>query len=216
MEVANFEKDVGVIIDCTLKPSMQCAKAAKEGQMVLGQLTRSVTYRDRDTFFNLYKTYVRPHLEYAVQAWSPWYAGDKEVLEAVQKRAVRMISNIRGRTYEERLAELGETTLETRRQRGDMIQTYRILSGKDKVTPRTWFTLAGKAPANDSTRTRAETGYQNIKRIESRIDIRRNSFAPRVVDPWNALPNDVKQAPTVNTFKNRYDDFKTPRRQQQR
>ena len=131
LEVVDFEKDVGVLIDKTLKPSMQCPKAAKKGQTVLGQLSWAVTYRDKVTFFNLYKTYVRPHLEYAVQAWSPWNSGDKEALENVQRRAVGMISNLRGRTYKERLAELGETTLETRsrRKRGDMIQTYRILSG---------------------------------------------------------------------------------------
>ena len=211
LEVVDFEKDVGVIIDNTLKPSLQCAKAAKKGQAVLGQLARAVTYRDKVTFFNLYKTYVRPHLEYAVQAWSPWNAGDKEALESVQRRAVGMISNLRGRTYEERLAELCETTLETRRKRGDMIQTYRILSGKDKVSYSTWFTLAGQAPANDMTRTRSETGFQNIKRIEAKGEVRRNAFAPRVVAPWNALPNDVKQAPTVNTFKNRYDDLLKPR-----
>ena len=76
----------------------------------------------------------------------------------------------------------------------------------------TWFTLAGQAPANDRTRTRCETGFQNIKRIE----VSRNAFAPRVVAPWNALPNDVKQAPTVNTFKNRYDDLLKPRIPQSR
>ena len=124
-------------------------------------LARAVTYRDRDTFFNLYKC----HLEYAVQAWSPWTAGDKEALESVQRRAVGMVSNLRGRTYEERLAELGETTLETRGQRGDMIQIYRFLSGKDKVDPSTWFTLAAQPPAEDSVRTRSVTGFKNIKRI---------------------------------------------------
>ena len=216
LEVVEFEKDVGVIIDNTLKPSLQCVKAAKKGQMVLGQLARAVSYRDKVTFFNLYKTYVRPHLEYAVQAWSPWNAGDKSALENVQKRAVGMISNLRGRTYEERLAELGETTLETRRHRGDMIQTYRILSGKDKVSYSTWFTLAEQAPAIEEARTRSETGSKNIKRIETKGEVRRNSFAPRVVAPWNALPNAVKDAPTVNTFKNRYDDLLKTRTSQPR
>ena len=97
-------------------------------------MDRDLTFRDKVTFFNLYKTYVRPHLEYAVQAWSTWNAGDKKALESVQRRAVGMITNLRGRTYEERLAELCETTLETRRKRGDMIRTYRILSGKDKMS----------------------------------------------------------------------------------
>ena len=116
------EKDVGVMVHNTLKPSAQCAKAAKKANQVLGQMARAFHYRDKDTWIKLYKTYVRCHQEYAVQAWSPWTQADKELLEAVQKRAVRMVSGLRGKEYEDRLKEVGLTTLEARRQRGDMIR----------------------------------------------------------------------------------------------
>ena len=59
--------------------------------------SRGVTYRDRECFMSLYQTYVRPHLKYAVAAWSPWTLGDKDVLEAVQRRAVRMVTDLRGK-----------------------------------------------------------------------------------------------------------------------
>ena len=71
LEVVDSEKDVGVVIHNSLKPSIQCAKAAGKANLVLGQLSRAVTYRDKDTFVRLYKVYVRPHLEYAVQSWCP-------------------------------------------------------------------------------------------------------------------------------------------------
>ena len=54
------------------------------------------------------------HIDYAIQSWSPWLIKDKEVLEKFQKRAIRMVSNLKGRTYEERLVEANMTTLETR------------------------------------------------------------------------------------------------------
>ena len=79
---ATEEKDVGVMITTNLKPSTQCAKAAKKANQVLGQLARAVTYRNR-TFLNLFLSHVRPHLEYSVQSWSPWTAQDKLVLERV-------------------------------------------------------------------------------------------------------------------------------------
>ena len=83
LEGVGQEKDVGVIISDYLRSSLQCAKAAKKANDVLGQLIRGVTYRDKDCFISLYQTYVRPHLEYAVAAWSPWTLGDREVLESV-------------------------------------------------------------------------------------------------------------------------------------
>jgi ribonuclease P/MRP protein subunit RPP40 len=46
-----------------------------------------------------------------------------------------MISGLAGRTYEDRLKELGIVTLEERRHQMDMLQTYKILSGKEKVDP---------------------------------------------------------------------------------
>ena len=122
MEATYEEKDVGVIITKTLKPSVQCARAAKKANQVLGQMARSITYRDKYTFLRLYKVYVRPHLQYCSSAWSPYSVADKELLESVQKRAVRMITNLSGTTYEEKLRELGLVTLEENRTRGDMVE----------------------------------------------------------------------------------------------
>jgi Reverse transcriptase (RNA-dependent DNA polymerase) len=72
LEETKEEKDIGVIISDNLKPAAQCAKAARTAQAVLGQITRAFRYRDKSVFLQLYKQYVRPHLEFAVQAWSPW------------------------------------------------------------------------------------------------------------------------------------------------
>ena len=68
LEVSKEEKDVGVIVTNTLKPSLHCAKAAKKTYQVLGQMARSITYRDKNTFLKLYKVYARPHLLYCSSA----------------------------------------------------------------------------------------------------------------------------------------------------
>jgi ribonuclease P/MRP protein subunit RPP40 len=72
------------------------------------------------------------------------------VLVRVQRRALRMVSNLRGRTYEARLEEVGMTSLEDRRVRGDMIPTYRIMTGKDKVDHGQfltwWLMVQGREP----------------------------------------------------------------------
>ena len=115
------------MIHHTLKPSLQCAKASARANQVLGQLARGVGYRDKVTFLELYRVYVRPHLEYAVVSWCPWSKGDRDCLEKVQRRALGMVTNLQAGTYESRLREAGMTTLQARRERGDMITTFRIM-----------------------------------------------------------------------------------------
>ena len=72
-----------------LKPSLHCAKVAAKANGVLGQLSRAVMYRDSNTFVKLYLVYVRPILEYCIQAVGPHTVADKECLEKVQSRASR-------------------------------------------------------------------------------------------------------------------------------
>ena len=99
LETTEEERDIGVIMSNKLKPGPQCAKAARTAQAVLGQIGQAFHFKDIHVFVRLYKQYVRPHLEFAGQAWSPWTAADKAVLENVQKRAVRMVSGLKSADY---------------------------------------------------------------------------------------------------------------------
>ena len=208
LENSSAEKDNGVIIQDPLKQSLHCAKAAAKANAVLGQISRAVLYRDSDTFIRLYIVYVRPILEYCIQAVGPYSEADKQCLEKVQMRAVRMVSNIKKGSYEERLKFLNLTTLEERRWRGDMIQTWRILTGKDMVDADTWFDLEADRPRDGATGTRHALGHHAIRPREYRYRERGEYFSNRVVRPYNQLPNRVKQATTINDFKNSLDDHR--------
>ena len=151
--VVEEEKDLGVLIHKSCTPSSQVAKAAKKANSVLGQLMRAVSYRDKFTYIKLYKEYVRPHLEYAVQTWSPWLQRDKDLLEDVQKRAVRAVSGIAG-SYSEKLSLLNLPSLTTRRERGDMIQTFKIVNKIDNVDPTNYKTIKNKLLCKPDWRTR--------------------------------------------------------------
>jgi hypothetical protein len=103
---AEEERDIGVEVHQSLKTSKQCAKAATTARMVLSQITRAFHYRDKFTFVKLYKTYVRPHLEFCTPGWSPWSQTDIKVLEKVQEKFVKMVSGLVRTTYEQKLKEI--------------------------------------------------------------------------------------------------------------
>jgi hypothetical protein len=87
---------------------------------VLGMSARHFRRLDRHDFLLLYKTYVRPHLQYCVQVWSPHLVKDIESLEHVQRRATKLVDGIKKCSYEKRLEYLGLTSLYQRRKRGNM------------------------------------------------------------------------------------------------
>ena len=198
------ERDLGVIIDHTAKPSLQCAKAAQKANQVLGQLLRSFQCRQTEVLVQLYKVFVRPHLEYAVQAWCPYLAKDIEVMEKVQRRMVRQIRNLQG-TYEEKLRKLDLTTLKERRERGDCIETFKMLNGFSHVDYHIWFRLIDRTVGPE---TRLSSDPCALELQPSRLDLRKNFFSVRVPPIWNALPLAVRQSRSVNQFKNQYDMFK--------
>ena len=107
-------------------------------------------------------------MEFASPAWSPWTEQDKALLEKVQKRAVNLVAGLQGNTYEEKCVELGLETLEKRRTKQDLLQTYKILHGVDKVDPRSLFTLTG--PVIGRT-TRFTADPMNIVEERSRLDL---------------------------------------------
>lgn len=206
LEVTRVEKDVGVMVEDTLKPSLQCAAAAAKANRILGQMSRAVQWRDKITFPKLFMSHVRPVLEYAGTVWCPYLVGDKETLEKVQKRMVSMIPGLRG-SYEDKLRALGMTTLQRRRERGDMIQTWRILTGKDRVDPANWFILQGDQAREGATSTRGHRGYQALlSKPPARLEVRREFFSNRVVEEYNRLPDRVKMATSMNMFKARLDE----------
>ena len=86
------EKDVGVIASSDMKVSEQCGIAARKRNKILGLIRRNIAYRDKRIIIPLYKSLVRPHLEYCIQVWRPHMRKDIDKLERVQRRATRLIS----------------------------------------------------------------------------------------------------------------------------
>ena len=73
-------------ISANMKASEQCGIAAAKGNQILGFIRRNIVYKEKELIIPLYKTIVRPHLEYCIQAWRPYRKKDIDMLERVQRR----------------------------------------------------------------------------------------------------------------------------------
>jgi hypothetical protein len=201
LAATSAERDVGVIISDDLKQADQCRKAAQTAGAVLGQIHRAFHYRDRHTYLGLYKQYVRPHLEFASPAWSPWNMGNINCLEKVQQRAVKAVSGLRGRTYSERLAELDLPSLEDRRKEADLMQVFKILNDECSVYGEKWF-----IKMDNGRETRNMVG-NTLRPQRASHNFRRGFFSCRAPDLWNGLPRLVREAGNAGQFKRRYRNY---------
>ena len=86
-------------MNANMKVSEQCRIAASKGNQVLGMIRRNISYKDKSLIVPLYKAIVRPHLEYCIQAWSPYLRKDIDMLEKIQRRATKLIPGLRYLRY---------------------------------------------------------------------------------------------------------------------
>ena len=188
-ESINEEKDVGVWVTTGLKSSTQCQIASNKVMQALGMVRRSFKHITTESFVTLYRAYVRPHLEFCVQAWSPYMVKDIDSLEKVQCRAAKLVTSLAKLTYEQRLKHLRLHSIYSWRQRGDLIETFKILNGLENVEASKFFEM--RQPGC----TRGHT--MKIVKLRARLLTSLRFFLIRVIDLWNGLPQNVVDVKTV-------------------
>ena len=195
------EKDLGITIDSELKFREHISRKVRIANGIVGQIRRSFSFLDCETFRRIYCAFVRPHLEYGQAAWSPHLTKDIKTLENVQIRATKLVDGLGKLEYAERLKRLNLPTLAFRRQRGDIIEIFKHFHTYDK------FTLSRSF--HPQTYPSRQHKFQLVQRRpkDGKRGLQFNSFYYRCPAVWNKLPSNVVNAKNINAFKNALDAY---------
>ena len=147
-------------------------------------------------FSLLFKSYVRPHVEYCPQVWSPYKKGLIRMIENIQRKATKTVIGLHDSCYMDRLDHLHLPSLQDRRERGDLIEVHKIINKLNDVNLEHLFKLR-----NDHRRHCDKIIFKPYFRTVKRG----NSFTQRIINKWNKLPSETKTARSSVVFKRRYD-----------
>ena len=198
IEVTTLEKDLGVLVDEELKFEDHIQHIIKRANSKKALILNNFTFRSEKVLIPLFKSLVRPILEYANTVWDSSFRNQVEIIEAVQQSFTRHILEVKNLSYEQRLEKLGLPSLEYRRFRGDLIQTYKIAHKLyDRPSVNSLFVFS------DSSRLRGH----RFKVVKFRTNQRQyqHFYSNRIVNEWNKLSDDTVNAKTLNEFKNKID-----------
>ena len=159
-------------------------------------IRRTFTCKDKQTIIQLYKSLVRPYLEYCVLAWRPYLTQDIDMLEKVQHRATKVVYGFYDLTYEQRLGRFDITTLESHRLREDLIEIFKIVNGFDQVDYLKLYYLSTTGLRDHNLKLFKPSFKHNVGKY---------IFSNRIIGSYNLLTQDIIECQSLNNFKKKLD-----------
>ena len=191
-------KDLGLLISNNLKWSTHITHISSKASKLSNIILRSFSASNLHTYTLLYKSYIRPLVEYNTSIWAPYSQGDLDTVENVQRRYTKRICqklNIKFNGYKQRLDILNLETLENRRIKLDLVLVYKIVNGLIFVNQTEIFQVINTS----YNLRRHKLSLRNPFRITS--DIGKYFFTNRIIKVWNDLPETLVNSETLATFK---------------
>ncbi len=203
IDTKEYIRDLGITLSCDGNFTQHIHNVVKKARSQAGWILRTFRTREMRPMLTLYKSLVIPLLEYCCQLWSPWRAGERQSLEAVQRSFTSRISDVRQFDYWARLRELDMYSLERRRERYAILYIYKISTGKSLNNLNIRFNIhqrLGRLCHVERIHPRANTRVKTLKE---------NAFAIRGPLLFNALPRHLRDATEISleNFKNQLDKF---------
>ena len=194
---ASSVKDLGVHLSPDMEWSLQVTIAAQNANKMANWVLSVFSDRSKDVLLTLYKSIVRSRLEYSCPVWNLSSMQDIKKLESTQRAFTRYISGCQGLSYWDRLKKLGLMSLQRRRERYVILHMWKIWQGAVPNDLDIQF--------YDHTRLGTRCKIPAIKRNSTTLSrsIYDHSFAVRGTKLWNAIPKNIKCAPSFEVFKSK-------------
>ena len=193
IKFVHSHSDLGVTIDKDLKFHSHIRRVVGVASGLSVNMLGATVCRDRNFLLNIYKSLVRPHLEYASCVWNTGFIGDMRLIEGVQRRWTKSISELSDLPYGQRLEALDLFSMRGRLLRSDLIMVWKIFHGKSVLNPESFFVM------DTSRRTRGHRFKIFLPRFNH--DLRKRFFCVRVIHAWNNLSASTVEAETLECFK---------------
>ena len=145
----SLEKDIGFWVSEDLSSTTHVQKAKGKALAEIIRIRRNFSFIDKRAFCILYNQRIRPHLDYGMTACPPGTSVEAKVLEAIQSKATALVHGLKHKNSEERRKALGLMTLHQRRERGDLIEVFKILGGMTRIDPAAFWEVR---PARNGVR----------------------------------------------------------------
>ena len=202
LEEITSDRYLGVILDNKLSFNEHIEHATKKATNLLNLCRRNLKICNSKAKETAFKALVRPHLEYASAAWSPFTKCSINKIEAVQRRAARFVLNDYTYGPESQLtmkinSNLKWQSLQHRRASHDLALFYKIRSGLVKIS----FPEIVKSSSYRSN---------SYLHVHASSECFKNHFYLRSIRLWNMLPENIRQASSFPVFKSQVDKWMAP------
>ena len=197
------EKDLGVTVDDKLNFKLHISQKIAKANSMIYLIKHYFKFLDAEMLKLLYKSLIRPHLEYCSPVWSPITKTEIRRIEGVQRRATKLVPELANLPYSDRLRILELPTLEYRRSRQDLILIYNYIHQNILLDPNTYCKICRNSHNMLTPITSGTRGHPYRFAIQRHHTNRKRFITTRVIPLWNRLHPDTVTAPTLNSFKSK-------------
>ena len=193
LEIVARHRDLGVIVDPTLKFHEHVESVVRRASALANSLLRATVCRSETFMVSLFVSHIRPLLDYCSCVWNMGYVVDSGMLESIQRRWTKQIAGMENLSYLDRLKKLSLYSIRGRLLRTDLIKIWKVLSGYSSPQLLDLF---------DQQYHHATRGHSMKLAVpRCRTDVRRRFLDVRVVQCWNSLDQHGVELRNLEQFK---------------